>query len=235
MSKLFTPISEAQACDCIASARADKRSLQIVGGGTRAGLGRPVHADAILSTQGLRGVTRSVEYGSAIIHSIVTGQPRVINGNVLNHQLIDNLPQGCAVEVPCLVDHNGVQPTRVGKLPVQLAALMRTNVNVQELVVEAVLQQEREHVYHAAMLDPHTAATLDLAQIRAMVDELLTAKQQLELALATARSSVTAQEQVVASMLERLTATPAEPDLAAAKDAEAGGRKVTKKPAATGT
>ena len=124
---------------------------------------------------GLRQITRSVEYGSAIIHSIVTGQPRVINGNVLNDRLIDNLPEGCAVEVPCLVDHNGVQPTRVGRLPVQLAALMRTNVNVQELVVEAILGQRRDHVYHAAMLDPHTAATLDLSQIRAMVDELLTA------------------------------------------------------------
>ena len=124
---------------------------------------------------GLRQITRSVEYGSAIIHSIVTGQPRVINGNVLNDRLIDNLPEGCAVEVPCLVDHNGVQPTRVGRLPVQLAALMRTNVNVQELVVEAILGQRRDHVYHAAMLDPHTAAALDLSQIRAMVDELLTA------------------------------------------------------------
>lgn len=124
---------------------------------------------------GLRQITRSVEYGSAIIHSIVTGQPRVINGNVRNDRLIDNLPEGCAVEVPCLVDHNGVQPTRVGRLPVQLAALMRTNVNVQELVVEAILGQRRDHVYHAAMLDPHTAATLDLSQIRAMVDELLTA------------------------------------------------------------
>lgn len=124
---------------------------------------------------GLRQITRSVEYGSAIIHSIVTGQPRVINGNVLNDRLIDNLPEGCAVEVPCLVDHNGVQPTRVGRLPVQLAALMRTNVNVQELVVESILGQRRDHVYHAAMLDPHTAATLDLSQIRSMVDELLVA------------------------------------------------------------
>jgi len=124
---------------------------------------------------GLRSFGRSVEYGSAIIHSIETDTPRVINGNVLNHNLIDNLPQGCAVEVPCLVDHNGVQPTRVGKLPVHLAALMRTNVNVQELVVEALLKQKREHVYHAAMLDPHTAAVLDIEQIYAMVDELLIA------------------------------------------------------------
>ncbi len=124
---------------------------------------------------GLRTFERSVEYGSAIIHSIETGTPRVINGNVLNHNLIDNLPHGCAVEVPCLVDHNGVQPTRIGKLPVQLAALMRTNINVQELVVEALLKEKREHVYHAAMLDPHTAAVLDIEQIHAMVDELLIA------------------------------------------------------------
>ena len=68
-----------------------------------------------------------------------------------------------------------MQPTRVGKLPIQLAALMRTNVNVQEMVVAAITEQKREHVYHAAMLDPHTAAVLDLSQIRAMVDELLVA------------------------------------------------------------
>jgi alpha-galactosidase len=125
--------------------------------------------------EGLNTIERSMEYGGTIIHSMVTGQPKVIYGNVLNHQLIDNLPQGCAVEVPCLVDQMGVQPTRVGKLPVQLAALMRTNVNVQELVVEAVLQRKREHIYHAAMLDPHTAAVLDIEQIRSMVDELITA------------------------------------------------------------
>lgn len=124
---------------------------------------------------GLHEVKRSVEFGSAIIHSMMTGQPRVIHGNVLNHQLIDNLPQGCAVEVACLVDKNGVQATRVGKLPVQLAALMRTNINVQELVVEALATENKEHVYHAAMLDPHTSAVLDLQQIRAMVDELLAA------------------------------------------------------------
>ena len=77
------------------------------------------------------------------------------------------------MEVPCLVDANGVQPARVGALPVQLAALMRSNVNVQDLVVEAALRQRREHGYHAAMLDPHTAAVLDLEQVRALVDELL--------------------------------------------------------------
>ena len=125
--------------------------------------------------EGLNTIERSVEYGGAIVHSMVSGQPRVIYGNVLNENLIDNLPQGCAVEVPCLVDATGVRPTRVGALPVQLAAMMRTNVNVQELVVESVLKQNRDHVYHAAMLDPHTAAVLDLEQIRALVDELLVA------------------------------------------------------------
>jgi len=132
-----------------------------------------IHSARLL--EGLNRIERSVEFGGTIIHAMVTGQPRVIYGNVLNKQLIDNLPQGCAVEVPCLVDANGVQPTRVGELPVQLAALMRTNVNVQELVVESVLKRNREHVYHAAMLDPHTAAVLDLEQIRTMVDELLAA------------------------------------------------------------
>ncbi len=120
-------------------------------------------------------VKRSKEYGSRIIHSRETGQPRVIYGNVPNHGLIDNLPDGCCVEVPCLVDKNGVQPTHIGKLPPHLAAMMRTNINVQELTALAALSGEREHVYHAAMLDPHTAAELDLDQIRNLVDDLIEA------------------------------------------------------------
>ena len=124
-------------------------------------------------------VRLSEEYGARIIHSIVTGQPRVIYGNVPNEGLIDGLPQGCCVEVPCLVDANGVQPTRVGEIPPQLTALMRTNVNVQELTVEAAITGKREHVYHAAMLDPHTAAELDLEQIRSLVDDLLAAHGEL--------------------------------------------------------
>jgi alpha-galactosidase len=120
-------------------------------------------------------VCRSVEYGSAIIHSMETGTPTVIYGNVANDGIIDNLPTGCTVEVPCLVDGNGIQPTKVGQLPPQLAALMQTNINVQSLTVEAILSGNREHVYHAAMLDPHTAAELDLEQIWSMVDELLVA------------------------------------------------------------
>jgi alpha-galactosidase len=120
-------------------------------------------------------VRPSFEYAATIIRSIETGKPRVIYGNMPNQHLIDDLPSGCTVEVPCLVDGNGVQPTRIGALPPQLAALIRTNVNVQELTVEAALTGSREHVYHAAMLDPHTAAELDLEQIRALVDALLDA------------------------------------------------------------
>ncbi|MCP3937475.1 MAG: alpha-glucosidase/alpha-galactosidase [Actinomycetia bacterium] len=120
-------------------------------------------------------VRPSNEYGSGIIHSIETGEPREINGNVANRGLIDNLPEGACVEVPCLVDEHGVQPTPVGVLPPHLAALMQTNIGVQELTVEAVLSGAREHVYHAAMLDPHTAAELDLEQIWSLVDDLLEA------------------------------------------------------------
>ena len=123
----------------------------------------------------LNEVKRSLEYGSTIIHSCETGQPSVIYGNVLNHHLIDNLPHGCCVEVPCLVDKNGVQPTRIGSLPPQLAALIQTNINVQALTVEAALTGKREHIYHAAMLDPHTAAELTIDEIWAMVDELIAA------------------------------------------------------------
>jgi alpha-galactosidase len=120
-------------------------------------------------------VERTHEYGAYIIHSLETGQPRVVYGNVANDHLIDNLPQGACVEVPCLVDRNGIQPTRVGALPPQLAALMLTNVNVQSLTVEAALTGRREHIYHAAMLDPHTAAELDPEQIYALVDDLIAA------------------------------------------------------------
>ena len=120
-------------------------------------------------------VRRSQEYGSLIVHSMETGLPRVIYGNVENQGLIANLPPDCCVEVPCLVDGNGVQPRRIGALPPHLAALMQTNINVQALTVEAALTRKKEHIYHAAMLDPHTAAELDLGQIWALVDELLEA------------------------------------------------------------
>jgi alpha-galactosidase len=117
----------------------------------------------------------SGEYGTLIIHSMETGQPRVVYGNVPNRGIITNLPESAGVEVPCLVDRNGVQPTRIGELPVQLAALMRTNIGVQEVTVEASLTGSRERVIQAAMLDPHTAAELDPEQIASLVDELLAA------------------------------------------------------------
>ncbi len=120
-------------------------------------------------------VHRSHEYGSLIIHSMETNTPRVVYGNVRNGGLITNLPQDCCVEVPCLVDKNGVQPTMIGALPKQLAAIIQTNVNVQSLTVEAALTRKREHVYHAAMLDPHTAAELTLDEIWSLVDDLIEA------------------------------------------------------------
>jgi alpha-galactosidase len=120
-------------------------------------------------------VRRSHEYGSLIIHSMETGQPRVIYGNVENNGLIDNLPQSHVVEVPVLVDKNGLLPTKIGTLPPQLAAIMQTNVNVQQLVVEAALTGKREHIYHAAAMDPHTAAELSLDQIWSLVDDLIKA------------------------------------------------------------
>lgn len=120
-------------------------------------------------------IKRSSEYGSTIIHSCETGVPSVVYGNVDNDGYIDNLPYDCCVEVPCLVDKNGIQPTVVGTLPPQLAALMRTNINVQSLTVEAALTGRREHVYHAAMMDPHTSQALTLDRIHALVDDLFEA------------------------------------------------------------
>lgn len=120
-------------------------------------------------------VHRSNEFGAGIVHSLATGEPRRIYGNVANRGLIDNLPDGCCVEVPCRVDAAGVHPEPVGSLPPQLAALIQTNVNVQALTVEAALTGRRDHVHHAALLDPHTAAELDPDQVHALVEELLDA------------------------------------------------------------
>ncbi|WP_432562699.1 alpha-glucosidase/alpha-galactosidase [Kineococcus sp. SYSU DK003] len=117
----------------------------------------------------------SVEYGASIVNSVVTGVPSVVYGNVPNVGVISNLPSDACVEVPCLVDENGVQPTAVGELPLQLAALNRTNVNVQTLAVQAALTGNRENVHHAVAVDPLTAALLTLEQARAMTDELLAA------------------------------------------------------------
>jgi alpha-galactosidase len=115
------------------------------------------------------------EYAAGIINAMETGEPTVVYGNVPNRGLISNLPEGCCVEVPCLVDRNGIQPTAIGALPPQLAALMQTNINVQNLTVEAALTGRRDHIYHAAMMDPHTGAELDLDQIWSLVDDLIAA------------------------------------------------------------
>jgi alpha-galactosidase len=115
------------------------------------------------------------ELASEIIHSIETGTPREVYGNVRNGGLIDGLPPDACVEVPCLVDKNGVQPTRMGALPPQTLALNRTFVNVVELTVRAALEQSRSLVYQAALVDPNTAATLTTTEIVAMVDDLIEA------------------------------------------------------------
>ena len=120
-------------------------------------------------------VEASHEYASQIMNSVVTGEPSVIYGNIPNKGYIPQLPEGCAVEVPTLVDNNGLHPTVVRDIPPQLIGLMRTNINVQDLTVQALLTENRDHIYHAAMLDPHTAAELDLDQIWALTDDLLSA------------------------------------------------------------
>jgi alpha-galactosidase len=135
----------------------------------------PTFREDALANRNAKETGHSGEYGTLIIHSMETGQPRVVYGNVANRSAIANLPSSCCVEVPCLVDRNGVQPTMVGALPPQLAALMQTNINVQELTVDAALTGDRDRVYQAALLDPHTAAALDPEQIVALVDELLAA------------------------------------------------------------
>jgi len=120
-------------------------------------------------------VAKSDEYGATIIHSLHTGTPSVIYGNVSNVGLIDNLPSDCVVEVPCEVSENGIVPRAIGRMPPQLTALMQTNINVQALTVEAALTGNREHIYHAALFDPLTAAVLSMDEIHAMVDELIDA------------------------------------------------------------
>jgi len=116
---------------------------------------------------------RTTEYGSYIIEAMETNVAVRINGNVPNRGLIENLPAGCCVEVPCLVDGNGVQPTLVGSLPPQLAALNRACVNVQELTVRAALDADPDAVHHAALVDPLTAAACTMPQVHAMVNEML--------------------------------------------------------------
>ena len=156
----------------------------------------PAYAEAILATYGAeypprrkgqrgqrprrrkrppKGLKYATVHKTRENNRVVKVEPRVVYGNVPNRGLIANLPASCVVEVPCLVDRNGVQPTQIGTLPPQLAALMQTNINVQELTVDAALTGNRERVYQAALLDPHTAAALDPDQIVALVDELVEA------------------------------------------------------------
>lgn len=118
---------------------------------------------------------RSHEYASRIMEAMVTNNAYKIGGNVLNAGLIDNLPSDACVEVPCLVDGNGIHPTHVGRLPVQCAAMNMLDINCQLLTIEAAVTRKREHVYQAAMLDPHTGAELSIDDIISMCDELIEA------------------------------------------------------------
>ena len=120
-------------------------------------------------------VAKSHEFAAELMNAVVTDSPHTVYGNLPNTGQMPQLPMGAAVETPCLVDVNGVQPSVVADVPPQLIALMRTQINVQELTVRALVDQNVEHVYHAAMMDPHTAAELDLRQIRSLVDDLLAA------------------------------------------------------------
>ncbi len=117
----------------------------------------------------------SHEYGSRIMNAMETNTPYKIGGNVLNTGLITNLPTEAIVEVPCLVDSSGIQPCFVGDLPPQLAALNMTNVNVHLLTIEAFVTKKKEHIYHAALLDPHTSSELTIDEIRSLCDDLIEA------------------------------------------------------------
>ncbi len=118
---------------------------------------------------------RTREFASHIMEAIVLNKPYKIGGNVINHGVISNLPDEACVEVPCLVDGMGVHPTYVGALPVQLAGMNMTNINAQLAAIEAARTRKKEDIYHAVMLDPHTAAELTMEQIVALCDELIEA------------------------------------------------------------
>lgn len=118
---------------------------------------------------------RTHEYASYIMEAMETDKPYKIGGNVLNTGLITNLPEEACVEVPCLVDRSGVTPCYVGRLPEQLAALNRTNINVHLLTIEAALTRKKDYIYQAAMLDPHTAAELSIDNIVSLCDDLIEA------------------------------------------------------------
>ena len=121
------------------------------------------------------GHERSKEYASYIMEAVVTNTPYKIGGNVLNNGYIDNLPSDACVEVPCYIDGTGVHPVKVGKLPTQLAAMNSSNVSPQLLAIEAAVTKDRQKIYQAAMMDPHTGAELNIKDIQAMCDELIEA------------------------------------------------------------
>ena len=127
----------------------------------------------LLQDAQLTNHTRTEEYCSHIIEAMLEDKQIVIGGNVLNNGCINNLPQNCCVEVPCIVDGRGITPQKMGNLPPQCAGLNRTYVNPVELAIEAILTHKKEHIYHAAFLDPHTSADLTADEIVALCDEML--------------------------------------------------------------
>ena len=118
---------------------------------------------------------QSHEYAASIINGLENNKEVTINGNVSNKGFIENLPANISVEVPCQINKKGIHPLKIGELPPHLSALMMTNINVQQLTVEAALSGKKEYIYHAAMLDPHTAAELSVDEIWKLVDDLLLA------------------------------------------------------------
>ena len=118
---------------------------------------------------------RSTEFAIMIVHALETGIPLRVNSNVMNKGLITNLPQGCCVEVPCLVDKEGIHPCYVGDLPPQLAALNRTSINVQELAVRGIVEKDKTKIYHSLLVDPLTSSMLTIDEIRKMTDEMFKA------------------------------------------------------------
>jgi len=131
--------------------------------------------EELMASGNVAHAERSKEYASRIMEAMVTDRPYKIGGNVLNHGLIPNLPSEACVEVTCYVDKNGITPTYAGPLPTQLAAMNSSNIYAQLLTVEAAHTGSRETLYQAAMMDPHTAATLSTDEIVAMCDELIEA------------------------------------------------------------
>ena len=123
-------------------------------------------------------LVHSSEYGSIIIHALETGKPARINGNVKNMGLITNLPEGCCVEVPCLVDREGIHPCHVGELPPQLAAFNRSNINVQEMAVRGIVEKDKNKILQAVLLDPLTSAVLTIDEIKEMVASMFKAEKE---------------------------------------------------------